>query len=280
MDSQRTGAGLFKYSQGDFKIANSEEIKKSNTIILIHGFTANSEYLKLLGDFLEQENFNCIYFNYWSYDGIKKAGDCLISELNYYSSFFQKDNNRLRIVAHSMGGLVARQAIKTSKSFFKKLVMLGTPNNGTLNDKWYIQFLLEYGEYISEEIPHATPSCKSALELTKSDDNSGKTFIDYLNSSWQCPPLDVFPVLTISGGLNWLDFSDNFLKNKLYNFFIQRSLDKAQNDGLVPESSVEIPNRVKSYLHFNRYPNYSDVNHSNLIKSPTVFREIVKWLQE
>lgn len=280
------GARLLKpdFEKLELHFPDDDFFQQKNIVILIHGFTANSNYLRELGEYLERYQFKCLFFNYNSYSGISTAADTLLSLLNGFhgrlgEKFLKKNIN---LVAHSMGGLVARAAITRSLFFFNSLVMLGTPNFGTLRDQLLIDFLIDVGEFLSGPFPKARLACQSARELTLDDcNNPSNTFIHKLNAEWSTNLLK-FPLLTISGGRNEILFSKNSILNYAINDHLQAIFNGRVNDGLVPEDSVVMPwysLSDKCYNHLNYYPEYKNINHTNLIFNQDIFQRIVDWLQ-
>ncbi|HEU5081211.1 MAG TPA: CHAT domain-containing protein [Opitutaceae bacterium] len=65
--------------------------------------------------------------DFWGYDwrrSVEDLGAKLVADLK------KEESREVSIVAHSMGGLVTRAALKLGTDRITKLVMLGTPNNG------------------------------------------------------------------------------------------------------------------------------------------------------
>lgn len=270
----------------DLQWVVGNDFTHQNVVILVHGFTANGKYLVKLGSFLNNNGFQALLFNYNSYRGISKAADSLADYLiryeNQTSGLISK--NRVYLIAHSMGGLVARGVVMNAKvkSMIRGIVMLGTPNGGCFSHKKWLASLIEYGEYLSAVMPPAsTPACKSAIELTKAD--LPTPFLSLLNNYWEnssnCPP-----TISISGGRKYLEISKNNLRNFLANRALQRMMQGQENDGLVLENSVNLNSSVRigpthQYTHFNNYPYYPDLNHSYLKDNQSLALEIIQWLR-
>src|SRR5205085_4771208 len=107
------------------------------------------------------------------------------------------------LVAHSMGGLVAR-AIAVRPEFARKVkgvALLGTPNGGLLDDVRMAGYLLAVGEAIAGADPRQPHvMCQSARELLLEE-----PFIPELNAQWARAAYDI-PMLTVAGGRRWLKF--------------------------------------------------------------------------
>ena len=265
---------------GDFKVSDS-------LAILIHGFTSHGKYLIELGKDLKRWGIQAFLFNYNSYRGIHVAADVLKSLLLTYNSNTggEISQKRLFLIAHSMGGLVARKfALDPEvKGLVRGIVMLGTPNKGAFEGSRILEYFVYYGEYLSKRImPDArVPACVSGQQLIKADNPGGVPFIDQLNEDWKKhndPP----PVMTISGGKRRLDLFSNPIKNGWANRQIQKAIGDRSNDGLVAEDSVNISAHSigERYRHLSSYADHPDLNHTNLIENQFIAGRIVNWIKE
>jgi pimeloyl-ACP methyl ester carboxylesterase len=266
-----------------------KDFKESDPIaILIHGFTSHGKYMRKLGAELEKWEIRAFLFNYNSYRGIPLAADNLKSMVQMYNTLTGGEikKKKLFLIAHSMGGLVARSfAIDPeAREFVRGIIMLGTPNKGTLADSRILKYFVQYGEHISRRaMPEARmPTCISGKQLIKSD-GGGTSFIDQLNEAWKKLP-DNIPTLTIAGGKRRLSFCRNWLLNQALNYRVQRLIGNQANDGLVAEDSVDltsfVPTIHEKYSHFNSYPDYPDLNHTNLTRNHRLALEAIKWIKE
>ena len=282
----RTGDELVRVS--DLAWARPEDFGARKLVILIHGFTAHGKYMRELGDFIQAFDFQAFVFNYNSYRGIAKAATNLRDFLLRYDGEVAGaiSRNGVFIIAHSMGGLVARSLaiIDEDQHFVRGMVLLGTPNDGCFSSARFLSYFIDYGEFLSGLMPEArNPACLSAKELIKAD-ATDKPFISVLNERWQ-KSFHRPPTLSISGGKRYLALSNNPLKNWLANRVIQGEIGQDDNDGLVTEKSVNMHSTMslaedKRYRHFNDYPYYPDLNHTNLKENQTLALEIVKWFNE
>jgi len=254
--------------------------------IVIHGFTADSTYMRRLADYIQRHNYFSALFEYNSYLGIDSAAALLAEKLERIRAPLQEHG--FVIVAHSMGGLVARQLARTlrgSLGGLRGMVLLGTPNNGTVrgpNKKLVLSYMLDAAEALSIPNPFARlPICRSALQLTCSDDYS---FIETLNAADRNDPHGV-PMLSISGGLEYLEFGaqgGNRMVNGIKNAVLQSLIKESPNDGLVPESSSNIAAVLSSpdpHRHRNDYAEYLSTNHTYLDQNQSVADLVVEWVQ-
>lgn len=287
-DSRRTGDELLRVS--DLQWAGFKDFASPNPTIFIHGFTADGSYLTTLGRYFQRDDFTSFIYNYDSYLGIDDAAAnlaSLLSNLNDASGGSIQERG-LFIVAHSMGGLVTR-AFSLSTFGLKAvrgIALLGTPNDGALQDQKLLSHLIEYGESISEVMPFArNPLCRSALQLMKGDGRerpTGTPLIDDLNTRWKANG-HLIPVLTVSGGKRHIELGDAPEKNWLANMYIQKAYAGQSNDGLVTEKSVELASvgiapRGES-KHLNTYPAFPKLNHTNLIQNQDLALRIISWFR-
>jgi esterase/lipase len=259
------------------KQAIAKDFQSDNNILIVHGFTASSEYLEYLAKSLSENNFNIFLFNYNSYRGIESAASSLFELLELFDELTGGlvSNNKLALVCHSMGGLVARAFVQLNGGikYTKGVVTLGTPHIGTLHDSELLELLIKWGEYISGVMPYFTPDCASALELIGQDENK---LIAKLND--EVSALNGVKFLTISGGKPHLYFG-----HKAWNFMInnaiQRSLKNKENDGLVTEESSKLDEASIHFEHFNSYSDYKDLNHSYLIQNQFLSLKVAAWIK-
>lgn len=279
----------------DLKQATASDFCSDKLIIVIHGFTAHGAYLVDLCEYLQRHNFKVLLYNYNSYRGITEIAKTFEYLLSVFDNVAQGavSNNGFFLIAHSLGGLIARQLISYNwvRSVTKGIVMLGTPNDGTLNDKRSLHYLIEYGRNLSELLPALNIACPTAQELIKRDTpksvlrlNLG--IIDTLNYTWK-KSTNLPPCLTISGGLNKLQiFPGRPRANYIANRAIQRAMKGQTNDGLVPERSVDLTQFIIGqannidYTHLNSYPEFRRINHSNLKDNQSIRLRLISWLNQ
>jgi Putative serine esterase (DUF676) len=286
-DPVRFGPELVSETTGTF--LRREEIERP-LVVFVHGFTAHGRYLKKHATFVQQSNYCAAYFNYDSYVGVDVAAAKLASRLKYYAEAIT--HHGLVFIAHSMGGLVARLCASKSlgplSNHLKGLVLLGTPNQGTLNNGWMIARILDTGDLLAGLSPYLrTPICRAAKQLTRCDPDG---LIERLNSTQLGKPA-LCPTLTIAGGLNFIELSENpkHWVNSACNKMIQTVLGDGPNDGLVPETSVNLTailGSTSGYWHKGHhddhpdYDDYPDTNHSALAGNQDVSYIILDFIQK
>jgi pimeloyl-ACP methyl ester carboxylesterase len=103
-------------------------------IVFIHGIFSSHLTFQTMRDRLGQipgfsNNVRYFYCDYDFHDALSANGACFAQEL---SKVFQP-HDEVAIVAHSMGGLVARLAVLSMPMPFLRLIfLLGTPNSGAI----------------------------------------------------------------------------------------------------------------------------------------------------
>lgn len=283
----RTGDALLRIT--DLKWAEPADFKAVRIVIMIHGFTSHGYYLQELGNFIRSFGYQVFIFNYNSFRGISRASDSLKDFLVRYDRNLEGriSASGVFLVAHSMGGLVARTLALDSEGgrMLRGIAMLGTPNNGCFQSTRWLSYFIQYGEHLTGFMPEAgNPACLSAKECIKADGGAQASLVDRLNDTWEksssCPSS-----ISISGGKRFLAVSRNKLKNWLANQMMQAEIGDEDNDGLVTDKSVNMQSAITlnpshKYMHFNSYPYYRDLNHTNLTQNQTLGLEIVDWLDK
>jgi pimeloyl-ACP methyl ester carboxylesterase/GNAT superfamily N-acetyltransferase len=101
-------------------------------VLLAHGFNSNPESLGGVHAALNERGFPCGTFAYPNDGPLDESAVLLADELRAFGE--QHPTRRVSIVAHSMGGLVARAAIEDpvlDPGNVMQLIMVGTPNHGS-----------------------------------------------------------------------------------------------------------------------------------------------------
>ena len=101
-------------------------------VVLIHGYNSNAESLSALHQVLRTENWPCGLFEYPNDGPLNESAAFLSAEL----ADFRKDypDRSVAVVAHSMGGLVARAVIEDPEfdpGNVRRFIMVATPNQGS-----------------------------------------------------------------------------------------------------------------------------------------------------
>ena len=103
--------------------------KGARPVILVHGYTQNRVDFIYLSRFLRARGLGPIYgFNYFSFADIRASG----KRLARYVERVCKDSGAARVdlVCHSMGGLVARAAVRLEGDRVRRVVTIASPHSG------------------------------------------------------------------------------------------------------------------------------------------------------
>lgn len=96
-------------------------------IVLLHGIMRTSWSMRRLGKFLERNGYEVLNLHYPS---TKFPIEAIIEVIHPKIIEFSK-GAKLHFIGHSMGGLIIRAYINRYKPDIGKVIMLGTPNNGS-----------------------------------------------------------------------------------------------------------------------------------------------------
>lgn len=276
--SARVGDAILRFP--DFAKATQGDFGQKKVAIFIHGFTADANYMRDLMHQFDGAGFATFAFEYECFRGIDEAAKSLYQLLALLDGGQSISGNRVVLVGHSMGGLVARALItlENGARFVRKVITLGSPNAGTLTNATMLRYMANWGEAISGANPRGySPKCKSALQLL------GKDGAHPLVNRLMLPSLAPVEFYSISGGYNQLDFGKGFWKNFLSNRYLQKHLT-SPNDGLVSELSSDLSQAVFSACapgcrHINNYPDYSNTNHTYLSNNQSIALQAIQCAQ-
>jgi pimeloyl-ACP methyl ester carboxylesterase len=100
-------------------------------VVLVHGLDADQNDCAPLGNLLRASGYQVAYFSYPGDQPIEDSAAMLATSMRILHDHFP--NIRVRLVCHSMGGLVARRYVEGPKyaGGVDRLIMVGTPNHGS-----------------------------------------------------------------------------------------------------------------------------------------------------
>jgi pimeloyl-ACP methyl ester carboxylesterase len=287
--ASREGVKLWRHGKSEAEEAISHDFAYPNKVVLlIHGFTATAEDMVGLAAFLQQEGSGCTVINctYPCFSGIDRAATAIAARLNQFSSVISE--NRVCVVAHSMGGLVARALVSLNGGdrFVRGVITLGTPHLGTLKDRIGLNFLLELMSQVKKVAltgPYF-PDSLSGKQLIGTDKD------ELLERLRDAPGTGNVRWVSFSGGRPELEFGSNKFKNILANWYIQKSFNQATNDGLVEEASsaadsISLSKCMSSTaIHIGKnsdeFTEHSQINHSALVNNGWTKNEVLKHINK
>ena len=144
----------------------------TQTIVFVHGIRSSHETFEALAGKLRAKGigakFQFAYFDYSYRQSIAESGRQLAKALKENLSDLKTE---VTIVGHSMGGLVGRLALLQQRHempFVKRLIMLGTPNHGTLHTG-KLGLLMQLTREVTGKIWSLTTKKTGVKELTEID---------------------------------------------------------------------------------------------------------------
>jgi len=213
------------------KCGDSEE----NTIVLIHGLNSNEGIWNNLINQFKEKNI-CDDFSVWTYQydwtkSINLNGQDLLNKINLFMP-----NTQPVIVAHSLGGLVARSYIG-QRGEVKKLITLGTPHEGVI--------LAEITKLIHSFFPN-NHDLDSLSDLSPDSDFFANLNANEYEISQQTKYLVLNGIIGgswqwdgFNSGWKWYDDYPTLIKAGywIYEDPILPKDDRLENDGIVPQYS-------------------------------------------
>ncbi|AFY53499.1 PGAP1-like protein [Rivularia sp. PCC 7116] len=173
-------------------------------------------------------------------------GKALVRLINFIRELAHMQNPdkpkpKVNIIAHSMGGLLVREAIQRTypennqkgEDFINKIVTIGTPHQGIsfqLMENWI-------GISAKDEIEHFNPNFQKDAEKPESFVNFHKYF-----------PLE--RMLAIVGtNYRTYDIRAASFANRLFSIEDEYGTNYNRSDGLVKQSYAQIPGALRTFIH-------------------------------
>lgn len=279
----KIGSQLLKMSSTD-PATPDDFAGEKNVAIFLHGFTANSSYMTPLMKLFEANGFNSLAYNYPCYDGIDTAALALFEHLSHMNkqSHSALSKRKVALIGHSMGGLVARAFVSMHQGqlFVRKVITLGTPNDGTLTDSKVLECVVSWSEALSGFVKGGySKSSRSAMQLMGKD--CSPTLLTRLTQA--ATPSGSVQFYSLSGGKGYLEFGMNPIMLRAANLLVQNQLNSKPNDGLVVEKSSDLSQPQFSICapdceHFNNYSEYTKTNHTNLVNDQIIGNKIIEFV--
>lgn len=279
--ASKAGGSIQKLVAGNFQFASAKDFATPRVALFIHGFTADAAYMRQLMEQFASNGFTSLAYNYPCYDGFDYAAQSLRDLVEKFDGLSDTSisKNKMIVVGHSMGGLVARAfvALEGGHKYTRKLFTLGTPHAGTLVNSRFIPWLVAWGESLSGLVRGGfSMSSRSALQLMGADGDP--PLLERLRQA--AIPGGSVEFHSISGGKNYLTFNANAFYERVLNIVIQQHLKSPANDGLVLEASSDLSGPqfascASGCVHHKTYADYKKLNHSHLCQSQVLNLEIL-----
>ncbi len=272
---------LLAYSQHDIEIADSIKNRDlNNNLLLIHGLTNrhpwSEEFLDRALSLWGSKHVFAVYTNssettykklihskiiFYCGEDDSDAGDASIEEqvelLHRKVQILQTNKTlgkKFYIIAHSLGGLVARRYIYKYPDVVKGLVTLGTPHHGSAladNFEWAGFF----------------------LGATDAINNLRPSFVELFNDRFpikSSPLADNGKIYTIRGDCDGYDCF-GWAGELLFGWAFIKLSTGSDSDGLVPFDSAVIEDAI----HLGDFPDFS---HIDLVEKPAVVEKASEYL--
>lgn len=159
------------------------------TVVVVHGILSEVANFVELGAALRSQGFNVIGYTYNFRDDIRVNGRDLNAQL---AGIKANLGQKVHVVAHSMGGLVARWAVKEgSDANVERLVLLSTPNAGARGAINLTSWLVVY------KIPPLgmLTLYPNGLGQLLSSTPVGISFYSDLNTNWRTVATEYFGII-------------------------------------------------------------------------------------
>jgi hypothetical protein len=231
-------SGKVSYNNNTIQMATAAQ-NAAKILLVVHGFSSSTQAILQPANNNTQDSFVAwlagqydiiLTFDYDTFStSIKDTASQLEQKLNEIGL----NNKKIDVLAHCTGGLVARQWIEqgNGKNLVNKLVMAGTPNNGTpwtrLKD-WAIvaatfaaNNLTRYG-VAPETIAFLSDKARLSANLDRvsGDVRVGAAFLTQLNAS----PNPNVPYVVIAGNTSMIKHADDKTKSWVQRIFSKTNI--------------------------------------------------------
>jgi len=127
-------------------------------VILVHGLDSDRAMLGPMAELLIRDGYQVGYFSYPGDQPIDDSAATFTSKMQELHSVYP--NLKVDVVAHSMGGLVAREYIEGNQypGGVDRLIMIGTPNGGSSWSKFRFILSLQQHYNLWRNDPDWSPS--------------------------------------------------------------------------------------------------------------------------
>ena len=151
-------------------------------VLLIHGLESRAQSLRRMRAAFEHWGVQVLIFDFPNDGPVARSGEHLRDALDRFAKQFP--DVRLVIVAHSMGGLVARYALEmpgARPASVSDLFLLGTPNRGSrlASTQPYLELVAD----VLLRLPHPEDIMADGLGEAATDLQPGSRFLTTLNAA-------------------------------------------------------------------------------------------------
>lgn len=278
--SVSSGARILTFPDGNPAVPKDFLHENKRTALLIHGWAASADNLDSLASFLHRSGeVSCLVAEYESSLGAEYAANAIYELVKIAADGLGRDptenNFCISLVGHSFGGVVGSFLLKELDfgEMFDRLITLGTPHGGVMNDNELIAAMYRVVQVASRRLGlMSSLGCQTVNELIERDKEK-------VLSALRSKPYPDVHACSVSAGREYLTLYDDRRLNEMINTAIQRVLRESPNDGIVVESSADV--RANSdaensdVAHINDYSDFSHVCHSEIINSQIVAANVL-----
>jgi hypothetical protein len=159
---------------------------------------------------------------------------------------------RVNIIAHSMGGLIVRQAVQVAypdhqdqaAASINKIVTLGTPHRGIT-----FQILKEWIGGAADEMEHFNPEFQERRFLNETGED-GKPLKNRASYHWFGEHFPAERLLTVVGtNYRTYNIQASSWLNRLFSMGGEFGMNYNRSDGLVKQTSAQIPGAPRTFVH-------------------------------
>ncbi len=223
-----------------------------------------------------------VFLNYNSGLHVSTNGQNLSDLIEQLLHIWPVPVEELTILAHSMGGLVARSAVYYGKetkqswiSSLHKMIFLGTPHHGASLEK-----AGNYFEAILRAIPYTKPFAK--LAKIRSAGVTDLRYGNVLDEDWK----DIDQHKIKGDNRNPIPLPENVAC-----YAIAATTAKAKKSGstkMMSDTLVTVKSALgkhrskKKTLHFKEENTkvIYEINHTELLSNPTVYEQLISWMTD
>jgi pimeloyl-ACP methyl ester carboxylesterase len=158
-------------------------------VVLVHGLDCDRANWSAVATLLQDEGHQVAYFTYPSDQPLSDSAELLREQMTLLREAYP--DKRVDMLAHSMGGLVARAFIESPDydGGVERLILIAPPNAGSKWAKFRLALEVEEHYHLWRHEPTWSPTwcITDGLGEAAGDLKSGSSFLRELNSRPRCP---------------------------------------------------------------------------------------------
>ena len=255
-------------------------------VLLVHGMGGDGETFAAMRRALAERGFAAGEFRYSSDEGIDVIAKELADRLCAYSR--RQPSRPIYVVAHSMGGLVARYALETpgvDPGNVRFLAMLGTPNGGSYLSRMRVALDLVDLAIAPKRAGKLDESLRNLIGSADADLKPGSVALEMLNARARNPAVEYRALIGTRAPLRakeleslremWGRASTRVPYAEALAPTLRAALDDLEEvedgkgDGAVAIRRAELPGVEATRI---------DLDHQGLTRSRRAHAQVIQWL--